>query len=458
MTQQQSAATSMPNQAHMWFQTFGQTGKDGGLSPCETPEALQAILQNRGSRGVVIYMRPAQVIAQQVRHGLGVGHALETWCQAAQGILDVQSRHRSRVVLLELSETLVASADPAVTKALAGMAIPAVPSPVPEQDLVAHETVAKMALGLDPKAMAMLDMLQAATTGGYEELAKPVDQLDALLLPLQDIEQLKSQAVAQERAYQEVTANYDAVVAAKAGVEDTVETLLQTQVSAEAKHDLLAGQLSACESALKAAESKYDTTAADLKAAKAESDAQAKRHAEAETKAQALCELVATQLEACKSALKGADATSKVTAAALRKAEAEALSVQQASTQKIAVLAQQVEGLEKQCRAADQALGSKTAEMATLTKAHKAALAAQTQETAKESRLRRILEEQVVGLQQPLLQSEAGRQQCLAEKIQLDAHYRKKVAELSDMLDALHKSTSWRMTGPARSVMRRIRR
>lgn len=102
----------------------------------------------------------------------------------------------------------------------------------------------------------------------------------------------------------------------------------------------------------------------------------------------------------------------------------------------------------------ERALGQLRAEAETLRGARDAA----RQEVESRKRGAAILSEQVAALGVALRDAEARRREVVHERQLLDRNYRARVARLSGMLDAVYKSTSWRMTGPMRSVVRRIRR
>lgn len=78
------------------------------------------------------------------------------------------------------------------------------------------------------------------------------------------------------------------------------------------------------------------------------------------------------------------------------------------------------------------------------------------QRTAKQ--MEAAMLQQITDLEQALITLHSDHSQSQLERREMDRTYRQKLEELTGRLDAVHASTTWRVMGPARSVMRRIRR
>lgn len=69
-----------------------------------------------------------------------------------------------------------------------------------------------------------------------------------------------------------------------------------------------------------------------------------------------------------------------------------------------------------------------------------------------------VLADQVADLEQALIGTDTRCKKLVREKRALEAQLQKETGDLQRAIEAIHASTSWRITGPARWVIRRLRR
>lgn len=147
-------------------------GSDGIPSPQPDPDAMTRHLAGGAGEGLVIYVRPAACLAAALARGESLAEAQARWCAAAAAVMAVRRRYRDRVTIVEAPGT--AEAKKAVRQAVGArgltLTLPAGPDP---DDGTGAETLCALSLGLDPDAAALVDALQAATTGPCSEPGDP---------------------------------------------------------------------------------------------------------------------------------------------------------------------------------------------------------------------------------------------------------------------------------------------
>lgn len=176
----------------------------------------------------------------------------------------------------------------------------------------------------------------------------------------------------------------------------------------------------------------------------------------------ALIEVLAGQVGALETSLRQSETGRREDAAAQQ------AQLNNAETQR-ARLAQQVNDLRESLRQSEATARETTVDLKDQLDKAKMALECQynaqkkanAEERARFERLSQssaVLQRQVGELQEALTQSDTDRSRDKAEKLRLDAAWRRQVTDLVAALDAMKGSTSWRMTGLMRSVVCRFRR
>lgn len=483
---------------------------------CHDPEALASLLSARDSLALLVYAVPAEALAGPIGTGTEVAVALAEWSDRAARWLAAQARLRGRVLLAEapgdeaarqaLSEALSAflgetrpapdaaaiaaaltaaapgkdpatepfgrveegaekgsedgpeqvhSAAPAALTALAAVAL--------RQDRTASDLADRLEAGtlgdssLETDSLAALERLAGALGGmrlehqacvadleavdlAWEDaearadgLAEALDAAREALIERSGAEAEQAHALAQERragaalqARLEAEAQQaEAAAARQRATWQTHETALQAEIARlQVASDAVAplrDRIAALEEAVRQAETETTRTAAELTVARARLE----------------------ETDETLRDLRGAEAEAAFAAAGLR----QTLSEREAALAELTALAGVAE------RAASRVPGLET-ELAWLTATRNAAGA----EAEASALALDTLITQIGALEQGLVRSQSARAEAVTERGRLDAFWRGRTARLEAMLDAVHRSTSWRLTKPARAMVRSLRR
>lgn len=145
-------------------------------------------------------------------------------------------------------------------------------------------------------------------------------------------------------------------------------------------------------------------------------------------------------------------------AARVKQGAAQIVALEAQSTTAQAAAADRAADLSAQLETAASQVAALEAKIVSLQKhdAQKAQDGCAQQRVAKQAES--VMIQQIVALEQALKTVHADHSQSQIERRQLDHSYRQKLEKLMGKLDAVHRSTTWRVMGPARSVIRRIRR
>lgn len=420
-----------------WFIAVVRTAETGETTSCATPAALRTALSRRGALGVLTYEPPAQALAARMAEAgdqaadqtSGLAAWLDAWRHEADAWLALHRKQRARLTLVERPRDAAAMA--ALAQQLGEAPVPQHRQAAPDASVVA---LATLALGQDAAALALADALQASTLGPVTDPSEAFEALETLRADLAArsaaLAALSAQSDAQAKDWAQRLARRESELSAHA--EATEARLAQTLRESA----VLGDQLIALETELRTAEAARAKREAERDALQAQLATQTR---DAET-------LRSRQAKAAADQLRAAQAKSAET---LGKIRAEA-----------AVLLEKTGALEAELNAAETQRRHRDAELARLrTQAAEqlrkaearttTALKTATLETA-------AMAEQVTAMESCLLASESRRAALVDERAFLDRVYRKRITALTATIDELYKSTSWRLTSPARAVVRRI--
>lgn len=346
---------------------------------------------------LVLYVAPVAVVAEALAQGASAAGAVAGWSGQCEDFMAVQRKYRHQMVVIEQPQTDSArqAAEAALADRVPGMALPeAAFLTGTGAQSSMYQALAGLALGQDEQALAQVDGLQAASLGFYDDL--PAGQTLTETLLAGQREMLRQQQSETERSEQR----------------DQSEAALASAVQ-QAKQGtaVLAKQVVALEAQIVA-----------QRAVAAERDAQKAKAGTFEKRAE--------DLSGRLQAVVGERDGQKARVEALEKRAGDLSGRLQAAVGERDAQKTKVGSFET--RVADQKLAAKRMEAAMI--------------------------KQIAGLEQALVALQAEHSQSQTERRQIDSSYRQKLAELTGQLDAVHGSTTWRVMGPARSVMRRIRR
>ncbi len=393
MTLMQANPTEQTAQPPEWLRIITTGAAGPAPTSCAGLTELAQRLQDPSVRVVVLY-RPAGEALAGALLDMAPDAALAAWQAACETLLDIQRRNRGQIVLIEAPGG--ADPDQAALEAF-GTAVPGADWPqqeAPSAQAQALAPFAALVLERQRGTRQLIDELQAASHGPYTELE------------------------AGEALYNAAARDWRAMYAERKKSE-TALVDLQT---------LLSGQIADLEAQLRADETRCRDMARALEAA--QQDARS-TYAELEGARKQCAE-------------KDAQSAQQKKQNALLASQIRALQAQAEDGEQVA---------QAQAQDGEQAVQAARRETRAVRKALDAALA----QCDQEKEAARILAGQVADLQETLRRSDEMRGVLKHEKLQLDAVYRRRVAALSEMLNAVYASTSWRITQPARSVMRRIR-
>ncbi len=494
-----------------WFTLFVTDGASA-LTACDGLEAATEALKNSESRVAMFYMPPSQAMARRLGAGASVQQALAGWIGECGALLDLQRANRRRMALFETPAQSTPSEDlrAALTAAMDGAEWPtdaAAPSSVADM-----EPLAALALNSQPEARELMDHLQAATHGGVSEQLSDVALLEAALTvgrdPAACVQELEASLQKSEAARQDETTALQAQLDEASGMRDIAvkqaaeleanlqkseaarqgeTTALQAQLDeSNGLQDIAVKQAAELEANLQKSEAarQDETTAlqAQLDEASGLQDIAAKQVAELEAnlresnetwhaettalqaqldEASGMRDIGASQVAELEASLQKLAATAhrnetarheetSALQAQLSEHANQALDLRESLRNSEATRREETAELQARLRAAEKSLDRQNDELSDMRKSAEEAQLTQEQVGA-------VLQQQVVTLQGALLDSERDRELIQAEKLRLDGVWRRKVADLSHMLDVLQGSSSWRLTRPARSIMRRIR-
>lgn len=436
------------------------------VSRFDDPAGLPSALSGKDALAVLVYTAPARALAAHLDEGLEA--ALRDWCAQAKGWLAVQARHRGRMLLAEAPRDAGAQAELRVAlEAFLSEGHGAVAAGLAESFCAAAgldddaedpslEALAALAVIADPEARELADRIEAGTLGPATLATDMLPVLNRL-----------AGALGAERAGTEtlLQAHEDAEARAE-GLSEALDAAREALIEARDAEVEQAHALALERRQRSALEVELAAAATAAAAAAAQSEEQQARIAALETTAAGVVELRAALTAAEERATRAENAVIAAEAALaesddmlrdLRGAEAEvgyaAALLRADLAARESALAETTARAEEAGRAASRVPGLET-ELAALTAAGHAAEA----EGATSAMARDILLGQIAALEQALVRSEAARREAVSERGRLDAFWRRRSAALGAMLDAVHRSTSWRLTRPARAVVRRMRR
>ena len=484
---------SQSPQTEPYFSGYVYTSGDAALTLYNIAAEFAAAMAAKSAQGVVVYIAPAHVIACLMQEGAAPAAAQDMWHSHAAPYIAMLRKLRRRLTLIQLPSEEAASAVQAVIEErlpeAAASALPDLPI-APELTEPFWQALAQLHISQTVQTSDMIDILHSHSTGAVDTVDVP-----DIASVLCDRWRAREAQTGKHHA-QATTQNamlVEQIMALEqdlAGIHDTLETAMHDQ---QAHVQELVAQIDAYAQMVQTLTAARDTSQQALEAAatqiKANQATQADMQSRIDKKNKQIGTLTAErnwvrdkrkeheeEAAAHKRSLAQLEDEKKSLETLLAKKSAE-LDTQQSHLE--AALAEQTTALE-QARETLGATQSAAAEREALKEQMQAELAAKTAALALADENHREMSTQmstqICQLEEAVRFSyvehsgsddsakEALRQMVRQLEISLSMlqsrqrDVQEEKDSLQSQLDSLHTSTSWRVTGPMRSVSRLVRK
>ena len=466
---------SQSPQTEPYFSGYVYTSGDAALTLYNIAAEFAAAMAAKSAQGVVVYIAPAHVIACLMQEGAAPAAAQDMWHSHAAPYIAMLRKLRRRLTLIQLPSEEAASAVQAMIEErlpeAAASALPDLPI-APELTEPFWQALAQLHISQTVQTSDMIDILHSHSTGAVDTVDVP-----DIASVLCDRWRAREAQTGKHHA-QATTQNamlVEQIMALEqdlAGIHDTLETAMHDQ---QAHVQELVAQIDAYAQMVQTLTAARDTSQQALEAAATQIKATQATQADMQSRIDKKNKQIGT-LTAERNWVRDKRKEHEEEAAAHKRSLAE-LDTQKSHLE--AALAEQTTALE-QARETLGATQSATAEREALKEQMQAELAAKTAALALADENHREMSTQmstqICQLEEAVRFSyvehsgsddsakEALRQMVRQLEISLSMlqsrqrDVQEEKDSLQSQLDSLHTSTSWRVTGPMRSVSRLVRK